>query len=59
MNVLCGQLSLCAFTDQVKRERYLSKTNKKALEADAKLTKIWDKLEASKREMYKDNIVVT
>jgi hypothetical protein len=52
-------LSLCAFTDQVKRERYLSKTNKKALEADAKLTKIWDKLESSKREMYKANIVVT
>jgi hypothetical protein len=37
----------------------LSRTDKKALAADAKLTKIWDKLEASRREMYEGNIVVT
>ena len=47
------------YVTQIKRARYLSRTDKKALAADAKLTKIWDKLEASKREMYKDNIVVT
>ena len=30
-----------------------------ALAADAELAKIWEKLQASKREMYKANIVVT
>jgi len=44
---------------QVKRERYLSKHDPQALAADAELAKIWEKLQASKREMYKTNIVVT
>jgi hypothetical protein len=59
MTVLCGQLSLCVLSVQVKRERYLSKHDPQALAADAELAKIWEKLQASKREMYKTNIVVT
>ena len=47
------------YVTQIKRARHLARTDQKALAADAKLKKIWDKLEASRREMYKDNIVVT
>ena len=57
--MLCAQLSWCVLSDQVKKARKLFKTDPKALEADEELAKIWEKLQASKREMYKANIVVT
>jgi len=57
MTVLCGQLSLCVLSDQVKRALYLFKYDPQA--ADAELAKTWEKLQASRVAMYQDNIVLT